>query len=399
MSVLMLLVRVGLLTVAVALALAGQTSGAVRDSGVFDFGLELVADGFDQPVQVVDAGDGSRRLFVVEQPGRIRIVDDGQVVPEPFLDITDLVGCCGERGLLSVAFHPDYANTGAVFVNYTDRNGDTVVARYQVSTTDPNRADPASAETILAVDQPAANHNGGLLLFGPKDGYLYIGLGDGGGGNGQNGQDLSTLLGKILRIDVDETTGDLPYAIPPDNPFVDQPVARPEIWALGLRNPWRFSFDRVTGELWIGDVGSATYEEVDYQAAASPGGENYGWDLMEGAACHAEEGCDGFVAPVSGFDHDEGCVVTGGYPYRGRAIPDLRGVYLFADYCSGRVWGLVPNASNGWVRLGPVETGLRISSFGEDAAGELYVVDIQGAIYRLTLPASARCLPGIDSAF
>src|SRR5918998_3897546 len=215
---LMLFVRVGLLTITVALALAGQTSAAVRDSGIFDFGLELVADGFDQPVQVVDPGDGSGRLFVVEQPGRIRIVQVGQVLPEPFLDLSDRVSCCGERGLLSVAFHPDYATNGDVFVDYTDTNGDTVVARYQVSATDPNRADAASAEVILAVDQPAANHNGGLLLFGPKDGYLYVGLGDGGGGNGQNGQDLSTLLGKILRIDVDRMSSGLPfkYAIPPD---------------------------------------------------------------------------------------------------------------------------------------------------------------------------------------
>src|SRR5215217_1845812 len=288
MSVLMLFVRIGLLTVAVGLALVGQTSAAIRNSGVFDFGLELVADGFDQPVQVVDPDDGSRRLFVVEQPGRIRIIDDGQVVPEPFLDITDLVGCCGERGLLSVAFHPDYAKTGDVFVNYTDHNGDTVVARYQVSTTDPNRLDATSAETILTVDQPAANHNGGLLLFGPKDGYLYIGLGDGGGGNGQNGQLLSTLLGKLLRIDVNGSSNGLPYSIPPDNPFVDQPGALPEIWAFGVRNPWRFSFDQVTGDLWIGDVGSATYEEVNYQPGASPGGENYGWNLMEGPECRAE---------------------------------------------------------------------------------------------------------------
>jgi glucose/arabinose dehydrogenase len=379
----MLLARVGLLTVAVALALAGRTSAAVRDSGVFDFGLELVADGFDQPVQVVDPGDGSGRLFVVEQPGRIRIVDDGQVVPEPFLDISDLVGCCGERGLLSVAFHPDYATTGDVFVDYTDRNGDTVVARYQVSTTDPNRLDATSAESILTVDQPAANHNGGLLLFGPKDGDLYIGLGDGGGGNGQNGQDLSTLLGKILRIDVDGPAGGPLYAVPPDNPFVDRPGARPEIWALGVRNPWRFSFDRVTGDLWIGDVGSATYEEVNFQPATSAGGENYGWDAMEGTTCRVEGGCDAFVPPVSGFDRDEGCVVTGGYVYRGSAMPDLHGVYLFADYCSGRVWGLIRDTSSAWRRLGPVETGLRISSFGEDATGELYVVDIEGAIYRL----------------
>src|SRR5215204_431875 len=381
----MLLMRAGVLSlvVVVALALTGQTSTTASDSGVFDFGIELVAEGFDQPVQVADPGDGSGRLFVVEQPGRIRIVQDGQVVPEPFLDITELVGCCGERGLLGLAFHPDYAKTGKAFVNYTDRNGDTVVARYQVSTSDPNRVDPTSAETILTIDQPAANHNGGLLLFGPKDDFLYIGLGDGGGGNGQNGQVLSTLLGKILRIDVDRTAGGLPYAIPPDNPFVDQPGARPEIWALGVRNPWRFSFDRVTGDLWIGDVGSATYEEINYQPAASPGGENYGWDQMEGTTCRAEAGCDAFVAPVSGFDRDEGCVVTGGYVYRGTGLPQLEGVYLFADYCSGLVWGLVRDRSDAWVRLGPVETGLRISSFGEDATGELYVVDIQGAIYRL----------------
>ena len=382
-----LLARVGLLALAlalaVALALAGRSGTAARESGVFDFDLELVADGFDQPVQVVDAGDGSGRLFVVEQPGRIRIVQDGQVLPEPFLDLSDLVSCCGERGLLSVAFHPDYANSGDLFVDYTDTNGDTVVARYQVSTTDPNRADPASAEVILSVDQPAANHNGGLLLFGPQDGYLYIGLGDGGGGNGQNGQDLSTLLGKILRIDVDRTSAGLLYSIPPDNPFVDQPEARPEIWAYGVRNPWRFSFDRLTGDLWIGDVGSATYEEVNEQPAASPGGENYGWDVMEGRECRAEGGCDAFVAPVSGFDHDEGCVVTGGYVYHGTRMPELEGIYLFADYCSGRVWGLVRDAGATWTRLEPVETGLRISSFGEDATGELYVVDIQGAIYRL----------------
>ena len=392
-----LLVRVWLLALALALAvavsvalvLAWRTGIAAQDSGVIDFDLELVADGFDRPVQVVDAGDGSGRLFVVEQTGRIRIVQDGQVLPEPFLDLSALVSCCGERGLLSVAFHPDYANNGDVFVDYTDTNGDTVVARFQASAMDPNRANAASAEVVLSVEQPAVNHNGGLLLFGPKDGYLYIGLGDGGGGNGQNGQLLNTVLGKILRINVDRPSSNLPfeskYTIPPDNPFVNQPGARPEIWALGLRNPWRFSFDRVTGDLWIGDVGSATYEEVNYQPAASPGGENYGWNLMEGPECLAEGGCDELVAPVSGFDRDEGCVVTGGYVYRGTGIPGLEGVYLFGDYCGGRVWGLLRDASDTWTRLDPVETGLRISSFGEDAAGELYVVDIQGAIYRLVL--------------
>ena len=377
--------RVLLIVVLAAISLlhSARTTGADVAPAEIDFALDPVADGFDRPVQVIDAGDGSDRLFVVEQPGRVRIVREGQVLPEPFLDISELVSCCGERGLLSVVFHPDYRDNGLLFVDYTDANGDTVVARYRVSASDPNRADPASAEMILTVDQPAANHNGGLLLFGPKDSYLYVGLGDGGGGNGQNGQDLSTVLGKILRIDVDGTSGGLPYAIPPDNPFVDQPGARPEIWVLGLRNPWRFSFDRVTGDLWIGDVGSATYEEVNVQPAASPGGENYGWNLMEGSECRADGGCEGFVTPVSGFDRDEGCVVTGGYTYRGTAILEMEGVYLFADYCGGQVWGLVPDASNAWTRLGPVETGLRISSFGEDATGELYVVDIEGAVYRL----------------
>jgi glucose/arabinose dehydrogenase len=349
----------------------------------FNFGLELVADGLERPVQVVDSGDGSGRLFVVEQGGRIRIVQDGQVLDQPFLDIAPLVSCCGERGLLSVAFDPDYGRTGLLYVDYTDVNGDTVVARYRVSRDNANQGDPASAETILSAEQPASNHNGGLLLFGPQDRYLYIGLGDGGGGNGQNGQDLSTLLGKILRIDVTPTSADPPYQIPPHTPFVGQAGARLEIWVLGLRNPWRFSFDRETGDLWIGDVGSGSYEEVNFQSAGSPGGENYGWNEMEGYDCRSETGCEAFAPPVSGFDHDEGCVITGGYVYRGTAIPSLTGTYLFADYCGGDVWGLTRNDAGTPTRLGPVPTGLSISSFGEDASGELYLVDLGGAIYRI----------------
>jgi glucose/arabinose dehydrogenase len=367
-----------------AVLLSGeQPFAAAADPPEFNFGFDLVADGFDQPVQVVAPDDGSDRLFVVEQSGQIRIIQDGEVAPEPFLDIGDLVSCCGEQGLLSVAFHPHFADNGLFFVDYTDTNGDTMVARYQVSADDPDLADPASATTVLTVDQPAANHNGGLLLFGPNDGDLYIGLGDGGGGNGQNAQDPDTLLGKILRIDVDESNDDQPYGIPPDNPFVNQPGTRPEIWALGLRNPWRFSFDRDTGDMWIGDVGAGSYEEVDFQAAASPGSENYGWDQMEGPECQADDGCEAYVAPVAWFDHDAGCVITGGYVYRGAEIPALDGVYLFADYCSGKVWGLVPDDDAGWTTLGPIETGLQISSFGEDVAGELYLVDLQGAVYRL----------------
>ena len=351
----------------------------------FAFGLAPVAEGFERPVHVADPVDGSGRLFVVEQAGLIRIVRDGRVLEPPFLDIVELVGCCGERGLLSVAFHPEYAANGVFFVDYTDVNGDTVVARYRVSATDPDRADPASAETVLFVEQPAGNHNGGLLLFGP-DGYLYVGLGDGGGGNGQNGQLPGTLLGKILRIDVDRATEGRRYAIPPDNPFVGDPAYRPEIWVLGQRNPWRFSFDRATGDLWIGDVGSATYEEVNLQPAGSGGGENFGWNLMEGTVCRVEAGCDGLVPPVGGFDRDAGCVVTGGYVYRGVAIPALVGVYLFADYCGGDVWGLVPDGAGAWRTLGPVATGRRISSFGEDAAGELYVVDLAGAVAKVVAP-------------
>ena len=332
-------------TILASVAAAGSESRG-QVAGELAFGLELVAEGLEQPVQVVNPGDGSGRLFVVEQIGRIRIIRDCQVVATAFLDISDRVGCCGERGLLSMAFHPDFATNGTFLVDYTDVAGDTVVARYRVDGDDPDRADPASAEIILAVDQPAANHNGGLLLFGPNDGYLYVGLGDGGGGNGRNGQDLSTLLGKILRIDVDGQSDTRPYEIPTDNPFADQPGARPEIWVRGLRNPWRFSFDRSSGDLWIGDVGSAIFEEVNTQAASSSGGENFGWDLMEGYTCRAEGACDRFVAPVSGFPRGEGCVVTGGYVYRGSAAPELEGTYLFADYCSGKVWGLVQDNSD-----------------------------------------------------
>lgn len=370
------------------LALAGYAASEERtvanaSSEAFAFDLELVVDGLDRPVQVVDAGDGTDRLFIVEQEGTIRIVRGDRLIAEPFLDIRDRVGCCGERGLLSAAFHPNYADNGLFFVNYTDKDGDTVVAQYQVPTENVDIADPASARTILTVDQPAANHNGGLLLFGPKDGYLYVGLGDGGGGNGQNSQDPGTLLGKMLRIDVDGGTANQPYAIPSDNPLVGQAGARPEIWMLGLRNPWRFSFDRATGDLWIGDVGAGGYEEVNFQPAESSGGENYGWNLMEGTTCRVEDGCDGLVAPLSGFGRESGCVVTGGFVYRGAAIPTLAGTYLFADYCSGRIWGLRQDTPNGTVLLGPMETGLRISSFGEDQAGELYVVDLAGAIYRV----------------
>jgi glucose/arabinose dehydrogenase len=354
-------------------------------------GLELVADGFRKPLYATGAGDGSDRLFVVEQGGKIWIVRDGKRLDQPFLDVSDLVGAQGnEQGLLSVAFHPRYAESGALFVDYTDRRGDTVVARYRASA-DPDLADPASAEVLLKVDQPAANHNGGLLTFGP-DGYLYVGLGDGGGAGDTygNGQNLGTLLGSILRLDVD---GSSPYAIPADNPFVGRADARPEIWAWGLRNPWRFSFDRATGDLYIADVGQNQYEEVSVQPAGSPGGQNYGWNTTEGASCFRAPGCDqaGLTMPVAVYDHGAqgGCSITGGYVYRGAAFPQLAGIYLYADYCTGHLWAMARQGDT-WASRQVGQADIQASSFGEDDAGELYLTDHGGGtLYRLVARGGA----------
>ena len=358
----------------------------------FRVDLEAVADGFDQPVHVADPGDGSGRLFVVERPGRIRIVRDGKVDPEPFLDIVDIVESSGsEQGLLSVAFHPNYEENGSFFVGYTAREGEgagnNTIARFRVSPDDADQADPASGEVLISVPDPYPNNNGGLVLFSP-DGYLYAGLGDGGsaGDPQNNGQNPETLLGSLLRIDVDGTGDGTPYAIPDDNPFADAEGGRPEVWAYGLRNPWRFSFDRETGDLWIADVGQNQWEEVNIQPAASAGGENYGWNLTEGTNCYAEDECGtaGLTLPVALYSHDFGCSVTGGYVYRGEDEPALAGVYLFADYCTGLLWGLGRDANWDWVLSEPIETGLNISSFGEDAAGELYLTDLGGGLFRIT---------------
>jgi glucose/arabinose dehydrogenase len=336
---------------------------------------------------VTGAGDGSGTLFVTEQAGRIWVIRDGARLAQPFLDIEELVGSEGnEQGLLSVAFHPLFAENGRFFVNYTDRNGDTVVAAYTRSAESPDLADPASAAVLLTVPQPAPNHNGGLMKFGP-DQYLYIGLGDGGraGDPWGNAQNLDTLLGKLLRIDVD---GGAPYAVPADNPFVGQDGARPEIWAYGLRNPWRFSFDRASGDLYIGDVGQNEFEEVHFQPYASPGGENYGWDIMEGTACYDAESCEqaGLEQPVAVYSHsgDEGgCSITGGYVYRGAAFPRLAGVYLYADYCSGNLWGMA-GGPGAWQSALLATLDIRATSFGEDDAGELFVADREGGgIYRV----------------
>jgi glucose/arabinose dehydrogenase len=340
--------------------------------------LAPVLGGLQKPVGFAQANDS--RWFIIEQPGVIRVVRDGVLLPTPFLDIRALANDAGsERGLLGLAFSPRYAADGEFFINYTDANGDTLIARYHVSA-DPDQADPASAQVVLQVAQPYPNHNGGGLAFGP-DGYLYIGLGDGGsGGDPQgNGQNLRALLGKMLRLDVRTP----PYAIPPDNPFANRSDARPEIWASGLRNPWRYSFDRATGDLYIADVGQNQYEEVDFQPAAV-GGQNYGWNFMEGLHPYRDGAPDGLTAPVVEYTHAGGeCSITGGYVYRGAALPQLNGVYLYGDYCSGQVWALFRTPA-GWESRALFNAGFLISSFGEDAAGELYLLDhYGGVVYQL----------------
>jgi glucose/arabinose dehydrogenase len=359
------------------------TTPAGPDLDALNLGVEPVADGFSAPTGIANAGDGGGRLFIIEKAGTIHIFDGGAVLPEPFLDISDRVNAgASEQGLLGLAFHPNYAENGYFFVNYTDGSGGTVVSRFSV-TDDPNRADPASEEVVLTQAQPAGNHNGGNLVFGP-DGYLYIGLGDGGasGDRFRNGQNLGTLLGAMLRIDVNE----LPYSIPPDNPFVDDPNALGEIWAYGLRNPWRYSFDRATGDLTIADVGQNVYEEVDFQPADSAGGENYGWPIMEGLHCYPDgANCDpaGLVQPVAEYDHSQGCSVTGGYVYRGERFPAMQGVYFYGDYCSGLIWGLAPGA-DGWSVRQLASANASISSFGEGEDGEIYFVDLaQGTLSHL----------------
>jgi len=343
--------------------------------------LETVVSGLEDPLYLT-APASDPRLFIVEQPGRIRIVQDGQLLPTPFLDIVRQVRSGGERGLLSVAFHPNYASNGFFYVNYTDQRGDTRIERFSVSS-DPNVADPSSGKLLLKIEQPYANHNGGLNLFGP-DGMLYIGMGDGGSGGDPHGhgQNRGALLGALLRIDVD---GGDPYAIPPDNPFVGQPGMRGEIWAWGLRNPWRFAFDRETNLLYIADVGQNKWEEIDV-APAKEAGLNYGWNLMEGAHCFRSSNCSpkGLVLPVLEYGHAEGCSVTGGFVYRGKTIPFLVGHYFYADYCDG--WIRSFKYTDGKVSeqrtwdMGPIG---KVLSFGEDAAGELYVLSDNGRVYRI----------------
>ncbi|MFL5539597.1 MAG: PQQ-dependent sugar dehydrogenase [Longimicrobiaceae bacterium] len=345
-------------------------------------GLRLVevASGLDQPLYVT-APAGDPRIFVVEQTGKIRIISGGAVLPTPFIDLSSKISAGGERGLLSMAFHPNFAQNGWFYVDYTDTHGDTRVERYRVSA-NANAADPASGQLVLTVAQPYANHNGGLVMFGP-DGYLYVALGDGGsGGDPQgNGQNNAALLGKILRIDVN---GAAPYAIPPTNPFVGQTGKRPEIWITGVRNPWRLSFDREAGLLYLADVGQNQWEEVNVTPAGT-GGLNFGWNLMEATHCYNSGGCSqqGLTLPVLEYSHADGCSITGGYVYRGSQNPSLRGHYFYADYCNGWIRSFRWDGSQAVDRkewdVGSIGN---VTSFGEDAARELYVTSTNGKVYR-----------------
>jgi cysteine-rich repeat protein len=350
-----------------------------------------VASGLSSPLLATAPPRDVSRVFIVEQTGRIRVLKWGTLLPVPFLDIHTKIASGGERGLLGLAFHPNYATNGRFFVDYTDLSGNTVVSQYQVSA-NPDVA--GTTETIvLQVTQPFANHNGGHLAFGP-DGYLYIALGDGGsGGDPQgNGQNINTLLGTLLRIDVDGTP---PYVSPATNPFFGATPGLDEIWAYGLRNPWRFSFDRSAGDLYIGDVGQGRFEEVDYQPAGSGGGQNYGWNVVEGDGhCYPSgTGCDqtGMTLPILEYNHTQGCAITGGYVYRGCAMPDLRGTYFYGDYCTAFirsfrvVGGVATDQQDRTADLAP-GGGLSISSissFGEDARGELYICDLGGAVFKI----------------
>jgi glucose/arabinose dehydrogenase len=343
------------------------------------------------PLAMAATVDGSGRLFVASRDGRIWVVRDGKPnLDQPLLDIRPLVSTGGEQGLLGLALHPGFPADRRILVDYTDVAGDSVVASYGIDPADPDRVDPGTATPILKVHQPYANHNGGALAFGP-DGYLYISFGDGGsaGDPNGNGQNTDTLLGKILRIDIDHPSGSAAYAVPADNPFVGRSGSRPEIWLYGLRNPWRMSFDRATGDLWIGDVGQNLWEEVDV-ARAARSGLDFGWNIREASHCFLPaEGCrsDGLSGPVAEYGHGQGCTVIGGSVYRGTAQPLLAGLYLFVDYCTGRLFAIpaTTEVMTTPVRVGTVGQGM--VSFGEDQAGEIYLVNQGGTIFRLLATA------------
>lgn len=352
-----------------------------------DYTWSLVSDGFDRPIYVTHAGDGTGRLFGVEQTGMIWIIENGVQSAEPFLDLTDMIppavlrGGYSEQGLLGLAFHPNFEQNGFFFVYYSDTAGDAVVARYRVSTDNPNLADKTSAETVLKIDHPFENHYGGQLAF-DSEGYLYLGLGDGGsqGDPYQNAQNPAALHGKILRIDVD---GGTPYAIPVDNPYANDSSFAPEVWLMGFRNPWRFSFDRATDDLYIADVGESQWEEVNFFASGDTPGANFGWEQYEATHPRYEGASADYVMPFTEYTHEFGCSVTGGYVYRGEAMTELQGYYFFGDYCVGNIWLSYRDEAGNWQSTLWMQTARQISSFGEDEAGELLLVDYKGEILRL----------------
>jgi glucose/arabinose dehydrogenase len=343
---------------------------------------QKVVDGLEKPTDLTHAGDGSGLLFVLEQAGRVRVIRDGMLLDTPFLDIESKVGSNGnEQGLLGIAFAPDFVQTRRVFINYTDTDGETIVAGL-IASADALTADPNSEWQVIRIEQPYSNHNGGQIHFGPDD-MLYIGMGDGGSaGDPLNaGQDVKTLLGKMVRLDVSNSSADKPYEIPADNPDFGAD-ALPEIWSVGLRNPWRFSFDRETGDMYIADVGQGEVEEINLQLAGRSG-DNYGWKLREGFRNYAGDRRSDFVEPIHDYAHGvNGCSVTGGYVYRGAALPWMQGMYVYGDYCSGKVWSLERDG-DGWKNTERFSTDFAITSFGQDAAGELYLLDREGGVYRL----------------
>ena len=365
---------------------SGDAAGLGPPDGAVPVGLQEVASGLSFPLALT-APPGDARLFIIEKGGGVRVVREGVLLPTPFLDLSGRVATGGEQGLLDVAFDPAYATTGRFIVHYTDVNGNTTVSSFRVADGDPDRADPASETVLLTAEQPFDNHNGGRIQFGP-DGMLYIGLGDGGAGGdpGGRGQGMTELLGDIVRVDVTAGTS---YTIPADNPFVGRTDARPEIWSVGLRNPWRFDFDPATGDLYIADVGQNAWEEVNVATAAEGAGRggNFGWNVMEGRHCFADASCNpsSFTLPVLEYSHAEGCSISGGYVYRGAAIPELQGHYFYADYCQGwvrsfRMQDGQATDQRQWPTLAP---GGGIPGFGRDAAGELYVLSVEGRVFRI----------------
>ncbi|MCX6315903.1 MAG: PQQ-dependent sugar dehydrogenase [Bacteroidetes bacterium] len=354
----------------------------------------FITTGLSSPVDITNAGDGTNRLFIVQQTGQIRIYSGGSLLPTPFLNISTIISTGGERGLLSLAFHPDYENNRYFFVYYTNLSGAITIARYQTQAGNPNQADAASGVVLLTIPKPFSNHNGGDLNFGPE-GYLYFGTGDGGSGGDPNNysQNGLSLLGKMIRMDVSNFSTPPYYFIPADNPYTSDPLVDDHIWALGLRNPWRWSFDRTTGDMWIADVGQGSWEEVNFRSAGTTGGVNYGWRCYEGNVAYNTAGClpqSSYISPIFVYPHvfaTGGFSITGGFVYRGAEYPSLQGYYICADYVSGNVWLINPNGSGGWVTRRQAGLPGNIAAFGEAEDGTLYAVSLSGSVYKVDVTA------------